>query len=515
MERTGASAAITTWLAGVAAMAVVGAARGSPLQPPQVEPGAVGPLHAAIRATIGWRVPEDDPVAVVAAIAAIVLALTGFLLVLRAARQERMSSRAVIVLTAIGCLVVLAIPLLYSRDVYSYALYGRISSVHDLNPYLVAPSGVADDPFFPLVGAQWRETTSVYGPVFTALSVGITRAISSATGVVWAFRLVAAGSVFATCLLIRRTAGRVLPERAAFAVALFGLNPAVMFQTAASGHNDALVALAVAGALALVVSGRMFAVTLVLTLGTLVKSTCGVALLLWLVIVFARRRGQGGGAASRKALAAHLGLVIGVALLSAVPFLGGGDPTLGQTQLVDHEGWLAPARAVRVIAEGLGDAVSPTAGDALSAAVRAVFALALLAALAGIAVVAGRSAGNGAAGIEPADVRAVGAAWGWGFLALMLLGPVLLPWYVAWGLPIAWTLPRIPLTTTIALSILLMLSLFAADAVTFPDGFQLSARWANYVLAPIVLVLAIAPVRDLIARLRGRAGLTEELATGG
>ena len=44
------------------------------------------------------------------------------------------------------------------------------------------------------------------------------------------------------------------PARAAFAVAAFGLNPVVLFQSVASGHNDLLVALAVAGAFALVLA---------------------------------------------------------------------------------------------------------------------------------------------------------------------------------------------------------------------------------------------------------------------
>ena len=38
----------------------------------------------------------------------------------------------------------------------------------------------------------------------------------------------------------------------------------------------------------------------------------------------------------------------------------------------------------------------------------------------------------------------LGAAWGWSLILLMLLGPVLLPWYVAWSLPLVWLLPRVP-----------------------------------------------------------------------
>ena len=65
----------------------------------------------------------------------------------------------------------------------------------------------------------------------------------------------------------------------------------------------------------------------------------------------------------------------------------------------------------------------------------------------------------------------------------------------------------------LVVSVLVMLSLFAADAVTFPDAFQLTARWANYVLAPIVLVLAFEPARDLVARWRRGGDLAQERKT--
>src|SRR3546814_4695308 len=67
----------------------------------------------------------------------------------------------------------------------------------------------------------------------------------------WSSDVCSSDLVFVVAGLVRR----VRPEREAFAVALVGLNPVVLFQSAASGHNDLLVALAIAVALALVFSG--------------------------------------------------------------------------------------------------------------------------------------------------------------------------------------------------------------------------------------------------------------------
>ena len=506
MGTRAARVAVATWLAGVAAMALVGSAPGSPLQPPLPAGDAgAGPLAALMRAAFGGRIASDDPASVVASVLAIALVVVGFGLVARVAWRGDLSLRATLVLAGIGCVVVLGMPLLYSRDVYSYALYGRIAAFHHANPYVVTPAEVSTDPFFPLVGSQWRSTTSVYGPVFTMLSVALTRVFEGPAAVVAAFRALAVLSVVGAAALIARTCLRVRPGIAAFAVAAFALNPAVLFQTAGSGHNDAFVALSIAAAMAFVASRRELAATVALVLGTLIKSTCAVALVLWIVVVVVRRR----GADRWRALALHLGTAIGVTILTALPFLRGGDPALGQTQLADHEGWLAPARVVRVLFERIGDAVSASAGDLASDAARIVFAAVLIGALVVIAIVAARVARAASAG-SPVQPEAVGASWGWGFLAVMLFGPVLLPWYVAWGLPVAWALPRVARRTMLVVSVLAMASLFAADAVTFPDAFQLTARWANYVLAPIVLVLAFEPARDLVARWRRGGDLAQE-----
>src|SRR4029450_13271390 len=136
----------------------------------------------------------------------------------------------------------------------------------------------------------------------------------------------------ATVFVVAGLVRRVRPEREAFAVALIGLNPVVLFQSAASGHNDLLVALAVAAALALVYSGREQWATAALALGALVKVTAAVPLLLW----------WGGGAARRprdergRPAASHLGLAAAFALVAAAPFANTEDPTLGAVELGSH-----------------------------------------------------------------------------------------------------------------------------------------------------------------------------------
>ena len=83
--------------------------------------------------------------------------------------------------------LVVLLPLLFSRDVYSYSMYGRIESLHHANPYVSTPQDFSRDPFFPLVGPQWRTTRAVYGPAFTLLSTWLTGWLHSTGSLIWAW----------------------------------------------------------------------------------------------------------------------------------------------------------------------------------------------------------------------------------------------------------------------------------------------------------------------------------------
>ena len=62
-----------------------------------------------------------------------------------------------------------------------------------------------------------------------------------------------------------RLVGRVRPQRQAYAAAMIGLNPVVLFHTVGGGHVDVLVMLAVAAAIYLVATQRELPATVALT----------------------------------------------------------------------------------------------------------------------------------------------------------------------------------------------------------------------------------------------------------
>jgi hypothetical protein len=85
-------------------------------------------------------------------------------------------------------------------------------------------------------------------------------------------------------------------------------------------------------------------------------------------------------------------------------------------------------------------------------------------------------------------------------LALTLLGPVLLPWYLAWSLPLIWILPKAPRVSLIALSVVLALSQWTAEPLRFPDAYDLNILIGHYVLTPIVVGLLVWLGLDLRRR---------------
>jgi hypothetical protein len=427
-----------------------------------------------------------------AGVVAVVFAVVAFLLVLREAWRGTVSPRTVVAFAVAYHAVVLLLPLLFSRDVYSYAYYGRIAGVHHANPYVMTPADFPRDLLAPYVGPKWFDTPAVYGPAFTQLSSLVARVVEDLGSLIATFRLVAVAASLGTIAVIAWLARRVQPEREAFAVAAFGLNPVVLFQSVGSGHNDLLVALAIVGALALVHVRREHLATAALTLGALVKATAGVPLLLLVVASVARRpRGE-----RARALVGHLTVALGVTLVFALPFLQTRDPSLGMVELAKHEGWLAPSRFFRRLLDGVS-------GDTLGVLARVVFPALLLGALFLIARSLVRRAPDASTPVQ-------GAAWGWGLLCLMLLGPVLLPWYATWALPLAWLLPRVPRTVLLGTGVALTVSQWTSEPARFGSAYDVNVLFGHYVITPVVIGLLAWLLLDLWRRARSGAPFEDE-----
>lgn len=478
-----------TSIASFALVALVAATPGSPFTPVLPSPSS-GPVRW-LAELVGLDQLHGSSLAAVGVVA-VAFAAGAFLLVLFGSWRGEIAPRSVLALAVAYHVVLLFLPLLFSRDVYSYAYHGRIAATYQANPYLATPSDYPSDVLAVYVGPKWVDTPAVYGPLWTQVSSLIARLVDDVGAFVVAFRVIAIGASLATVLVVSRLVRRARPEREAFAVALVGLNPVVLFQSAASGHNDLLVALSVAAALSLAFSGRELWASAALALGTLVKVTAAVPLFLfWVVVAVRRPRGE-----RLRALAPHVGLAAAMALLAAAPFANTQDPTLGMAELASHEGWLAPSRFFRRLFDAIG-------GDAFGWVPRIVFPTLLVGAIAVIVRAVTRRAPD-------VSAKLAGASWGWGLLCLMLFGPVLLPWYVTWALPLAWLLPRVPRTVLIGTGLALTVSQWTSEPALFEAAYDANLLFGHYVVTPVVIGFLGWLLLDLWRRTRSGAPLEDE-----
>jgi alpha-1,6-mannosyltransferase len=359
----------------------------------------------AAACALAWRddsplVPRDGGVArsgsACAFLALLALALAAYLISLVVLRRAEVRLRVVVLVAAAIQLAPLAAPLLLSTDAWTYWGYGWIAADGGGNPYVDPPASFPANPALPHLGADWRDTTSVYGPAFTLMSEPVAElAGGSSDGAAWLFKALAAAGILVTVLALTRATSRPAP-----AAALVGWNPVIAVHAAGGGHNDALLAALVSGAVALAIARRETSSGVLWALATLVK---------WVPIVFfalaalaARARGRPTGIGAALATAAAIGAV--ATWRYGLDWLGAVGPLVENAER--ETSYALPSRLEQV---GLPHAVALTAAGAALAA-----GLALL----------GRGAMRGRARLGRAACLVLATT------------PYLAVWYLAWAIPL-------------------------------------------------------------------------------
>ncbi len=428
-------------------------------------------------------------------ILAMVFVTAGFLVALREAWRGHIPLGRVIRLGILFQAIAIFLPVLLSRDVYSYAMYGRMLSVYHTNPYLATPIDFPKDALLSSVGPLWRDSRTVYGPVFSLLSGLIAAVVRTPHDLALAFKAVSGAAAIGTMILAADLAKRLWPERAPFAAAVIGWNPVVLFQVIGGGHNDSLISLAVLIALRLLVpdaSGettlrRELLATGVLTVATLIKAIAVLPLGLLVVVAVARRPSH----ERTQRLLAHFGLVLGISMAFALPFMQSKNPTLGIVDLTSHAEWPALPLFIRsVLSQVANVVVGHEAGFLLRVLTQVGFLAVFTLAFVWVASQLARRAPN-------LSVEAQGAAWGWAFLLFMLTIPQLLPWYVMWMLPLVWLMPKIPRLTIVAMSVVLGISTGLGMPAPPPGFLHGLMILGHYTLPPALLVLLVLLVVHL------------------
>lgn len=387
--------------------------------------------------------------------------------------------------TAVLWSVPLAVaPPMFSRDAYSY-LAQSATLARGLDPYVLGPAEAlgVDDPLTRSIPTIWRDTPTPYGPLFLVLGRGITALTGDdVVSGLFAHRVLAliglAGIIWALPRLARRCG--VDPGLALW---LGAANPLVLFHLVSGIHNEALMMglLLVGMEIGLRGSDRLLDGRLLLG-AVLIVAASAVKLPAILALGFfgldlARRRGG-----RFVDVAAAATLLTAVAVIVYLPLSLGTGVGLGWATTLDVpaliRSWMSVSTDVGLLAgqvgilAGLGDhttsvlVVTRTVGLLAAAGVCGVLLLATL---------RGR--------LDPITGMASGLA------AVVVLGPVVHPWYLLWTV--------IPLAATKALPMhrRWVLAASAVLAVVVPPtGSDFSFRAYQLPMAIIAAIVMIVLV---------------------
>ena len=257
---------------------------------------------------------------------------------------------------------------------------------------------------------QWVGTPTVYGPVFTALSYLLVPFGIAAD--VLAYKAVAAASSLVLIFFVWRAA-KLRGIDPAKAAAVVGLNPVIVLFGVGGGHNDLLMLAILAAGLYVLLREKELSGGALLVTATAVKLTAGLLLPFALAAGHDRSARPGG----RRNLLLGASLAAGAILVIAYALFGTGPlQMLGTLQGVQSEGGAHSVVGFIASEVGLSGLIAP-ADTALTVVFLGILAWLLRRVWTGrLDWIAGA---------------------GWATVALLLTTGFLVPWYVAWLIPLA------------------------------------------------------------------------------
>lgn len=443
-----------------------------------------------------WRYGHGRELATVMIYAGVVLMAWAWVRLGRAVLARQVGGRAVLTIAAVWTAPMLFSPPLFTRDVFSYLAQGGLP-LGGFDPYAVGPEAMPGI-FTDNVHYFWQDTPAPYGPLFILIAQSVAWLVGNniILGVVLMRIALLPGLallVWALPELTRRLGGRV-PVALWIAVA----NPVMVIHMVGGGHNDLLVVgLLAAGSLVALRGAPAGGIALV-TAGMAVKASAGIALP-FLVLVWA---GQLTGSRRRRiAKATVAGIGVFVATFGACTLAAGVSlgwlPALSAPSMIVN--WMSVPTGVGEFAHTLVRLVVDVPKQPFVNVARVIGAGLLL----WIACRQWWAARDGG----PEAVHRAGIV----LLAVAVLSPATLPWYLSWGMALLAAVPwsDLGLACVVWLSLMLVI-------VYYPNGEDALYNWPYLVGCALLAGLAAVsllrpdPLR-LRAGARARAPVVEPL----
>ncbi|HEX5404235.1 MAG TPA: polyprenol phosphomannose-dependent alpha 1,6 mannosyltransferase MptB [Pseudonocardiaceae bacterium] len=363
---------------------------------------------------------------------------------------KRVTPRGVLVAGLAWIAPMIISPPAFTRDPYSYLGQGE-QLLRGIDPYSVGPS-VLGDTVALNVHPFWQNTPAPYGPLFMLVAKGISALTGEnlIAGVI-AMRLVL---MIGLLLLVLALPGLVrhLGGRLSVAFWLMVASPMTVIHLVGGPHNDLLMIGMLALGVLLVLDGKHASGIALVTLAMAVKATAGVALP-FLVWVWAAR--LEGTATRRFVRAAAAGIGVSIVTFGVCMAIAG-----------VNFGWIGALHAPTLIVNwtnlptGFGEVTHVIVSWFGNVPEQPFVNLFRFLGIAGLVVIFLVQWWKSRVG-GPDAVRRMGIT----LLAVAILAPPTLPWYLTWGLAIFGATPwrRTWLAFSAALAVLILL-------VYYPDG---------------------------------------------
>jgi hypothetical protein len=207
-------------------------------------------------------------------IASFLVYFTAFL-VLRTLPGRWWLAAPVVLFTVLFQATLCLMPGTFTTDLFSYAMYGFIPRVYELNPYIYVPGYFPANRMTSWIHPIWYYTPSIYGPLWIDFSYWLTGFTldRSLVDQALAYRLVSNLAHLVNLGLVGLLLRKLATPQAVSLLLLFAWNPLLLFEFAASGHNDSAMMLFVLLACVLVAYRQHLLSVAALTAGTLIKLT--------------------------------------------------------------------------------------------------------------------------------------------------------------------------------------------------------------------------------------------------
>lgn len=413
--------------------------------------------------------------------------------------------RLIFFITAAALAVLFVVPGILSTDLFSYIWYGRILVVFGDNPFTHVPADyVFRDQGNWLQWTYWKDTPSVYGPVWVAFAGAIAWLAQAIDGDIvthlLGHKLLADLAYLANLILIWKIAGivvtrywnkpRALPQAVSLAdwqagarigiTIVYAWNPLMLLEFGANGHNDILMMTGVLCAIWLHLTGRWRLAMVAFGVAALVKliALAFVPGYLWLLFWEAMPgRARDNLARRVSCILQAVALLLFVLVLGYVPFWEGlatlgpiftGPASDKYANSLGGQILFMLSKATNDFATAFGWQPSDFwSTDAIKQGLD--WPLRLAAQLIVVVVAINQT-------WKARTFPAMVVAWGWLLFAYLTVGSVWFwPWYVSWLLPVVALLgPGTLLNASLILSISSMV-LYATywhsnDAITALEG---------------------------------------------